>query len=105
MTDRFAGYVSLDAYCSDICIGADMPEGRAWCERGCLDAEAEAWSRSYAPDGYVLVERDRLDRLIEAGREYRAMLASQRGAYVGVTRICTPVVTEDDVRYEWEAGE
>ena len=23
---------------------------------------------------------------------------------VGVTRNCTPVVTEDDVRYEWEAG-
>lgn len=41
----------------------------------------------------------------DCGREYRAMLASQCGAYVGVTRNCTPVVTEDDVRYEWEAGE
>ena len=163
MTERFAGYVSLDAYCADMCLGADTPEGRASCERGCLDVEAEAWSRSHAPEGqwwtaaesvlrevllicgpkivanggitiqheaepacyteqlmlrgftivpvdrvpygYVLVERDRLDRLIEAGREYRAMLASQCGAYVGVTRNCTPVVTEDDVRYEWEAGE
>lgn len=162
MTERFTGYVSLEAYCADICIGAKNRQEHAECERECLHIEAEAWSRSHVPEGqwwtaaesvlrevlsicgpkivanggitiqheaepacyteqlmlrgftivpvdrvpygYVLVERDRLERLTEAGREYRAMLASQCGAYVGVTRNCTPVVTEDDVRYEWEAG-
>ena len=105
MTERFAGYVSLDAYCADMCLGAKTPEDRASCERGCRQIEIESWIRWYAPDRYVLVDRDRMDRLIEAGREYRAMLASQCGAYVGVTRNCTPVVTEDDVRYEWEASD
>ena len=68
------------------------------------DARVDTVLRAIFDAGYVLVDRDRMDRLIEAGREYRAMLASQCGAYVGVTRDCTPVVTEDDVRYEWEAG-
>lgn len=44
-----------------------------------------------------LVARDRLDRLLEAGRLYQLWLAQRCGEYQGITQQCLSVVSDDDL--------